>query len=150
MSEKMSKLGRSCSDAGMQDDRRRNIFSETSMRSCESRCLCDGRVTQQGHVNLDRRDLLTAPVDEVLDPSMHSKESFVVEASEIAHAKPTIDKGCPVELRIIQVTGRQGGSSNQDLPVLAWGHWKPCLADNDKGAGPRLAACSRFALARKG
>src|SRR5258708_23030984 len=54
VSEKMSKLGRSCGDAGLQDDRRRNIFSETSMRSREGRCLCDGRVTQQGHVNLDR------------------------------------------------------------------------------------------------
>src|SRR5262249_4247115 len=70
-----------------QDDRRMNFLAVLGVRSREAYRLGHRWMFQQGRVHLERRDLLAAAIDELLDSPGQRQVTVLVQKSLIARAK---------------------------------------------------------------
>src|SRR5262249_59362633 len=99
--------------------------AETRMRDCEDHGLGHVRMAQQRQLDLGRSDLLSAPIDDIFYPADDEKVSILVQIPKVAGEKPPVAKGSGVGGRVFQVSPRDGGTSQGDLPVYAGGGFSP-------------------------
>ena len=74
------------------------------------------RVCEERLLDLARRDLLAAPVDDLLGPAGEREVSVVVEMAEVSGAEPPVGRERrEVDLRIGEVRARDVRSAHHDL-----------------------------------
>src|SRR5438046_932586 len=82
----------------LQDDGRVHLLAERLVRYREGDRLAHRRVAQEDIVNLQRGDLLAAPVDQFLQSPSEGEVAIRINLSLIAGAEPAVDKGGRVRL----------------------------------------------------
>src|SRR5262245_63149696 len=112
----------------MQHDRRGNVLAQARMRDGVGRGFRDLRMTLERAVDLERSDLLAAPVDQLLAAAADGEKSLLVEAADVARSKPAVDEDRPVELGGVDVTGRHGRAAHQDNSLPVRGETAPTRA----------------------
>ena len=107
------------------------------------RCgLGDRRVANQHIINLNWPDLLAASINQIFLPAVKCEEAFLIEATDVARFKPTIDEGCSIEFWGIKIAGNYSGTAHQNFALLAGRKPTSILSDDDDGIWPRNAACA--------
>ena len=119
-------LCRGCREIRAQHHGGGKILAQGGMGYGKGHRLGYGRVLQQDLVNLPRRDLFTAAIDDFLDPARKEKVPFLVKIPFIAGAEPALDECGPVCCRIVLVAPHDVRTANDDFAFLARGKRFPC------------------------
>ncbi len=92
-------------DAGsrLEHDGRNDLLAEPWMRNAERRRVGDSRDCAQNRIDFERRDLVAAAIDDLLDAADEVQLAGAVEAREIAHPEPTIDEIRGIEIRVVEI-----------------------------------------------
>ncbi|MET3365119.1 hypothetical protein ABIF60_006514 [Bradyrhizobium japonicum] len=106
------------------------------MRHREHASLQHGRMAEQDLFHLERRDLLPAAVDDVLDAADDEEIAVSVEIAEIAGPEPAVAEGGLCRRLVVVIAAAHVRSAQHDLATLAA---RKCTArlvhDGDLGAG---------------
>src|SRR6266851_10267295 len=86
-----------------QDDSRRDLLAPRWMRDSKGDGLLHRRVALEHLVDLARRDLFAAAVDELFDAADEAQVAGAVERALVAGAKPPVYKRVGVRLRVVLV-----------------------------------------------
>src|SRR6185437_16971835 len=108
-----SRLVHACSR--ITDDRCRDVLTEGGMGDGEHRGLADLRVGQQRLLYLSRRDLFPTTIDQLLQSAGQGQETRIIENAPVTCAQPTVDEGCGVGVRVIEVTSHHPGPADDHL-----------------------------------
>jgi hypothetical protein len=106
-------------DAVAQHHRGRNLLAEARMRCCESDRLRYRRMPQQRVLDLARRDLLTAAVDQLPESTRQVDVTVVVDAPLVAGAEPAVRECRCVAVRIRLVARGHGVAADYQLADVA-------------------------------
>src|SRR5216683_1234710 len=98
-----------------QDDSRRDLLAPRWMRDSKGDGLLHRRVALEHLVDLARRDLFTAAVDELFDAADETQVAGAVKRALVAGAKPPVHERVGVGLRIVLVPVHHIGPANADL-----------------------------------
>src|SRR5262249_22457680 len=126
-----------------------DLRAETRMRDCEDHGLGHVRMAQQRQLDLGRSDLLSAPIDDIFYPADDEKVSILVQIPKVAGEKPPVAKGSGVGGRVFQVSPRDGGTSQGDLPVYAGGDFPAFRVEDCYFGGGGLSDPPPLASAQK-
>ena len=85
------------------------------VRQAHDRGLLDRRVTQQRALDLDRRDVLAAADDHVLDPVADLDVAVRVHHGGVAGVEPAVAHGPLGGLRVVVVPGHDDVPADHDL-----------------------------------
>ena len=140
-------LGRRRSVA--QHDGRSHLFSQLLVGQREGDRLRHRRMVEQRLVDLARRDLLAAAIDDLLEPPGQAQIAVLVDPPLIAGAQPPLGEGRGVRLRVGEIAAGHVAAADHHLPGLAGGQ-QPAGAVHDRDLGPRRHAHrARLARARR-
>jgi hypothetical protein len=117
-------------------DNGRNLLTEAGMRKTERGGFRNIGMPQQHLIDLERRDLLAASIDLLLEPPGEHEISVGIESALVAGAKPAVDErlgiGCAVRL----VPAHNRGTADHDLAGFARGEKVARFVQNsDPGTG---------------
>ena len=73
------------------------------------------RVRQKDRIDLVWRNLFPAAIDYVFEPSIHEEVAICISATEVAAAKPSIDETRGVCVGVVEISGRNGCTSDPDF-----------------------------------
>ena len=102
-----------------EDDGRHYIFPEPRVRRRKRDRLRNVRVAKDGLIHLPRGDLLSAAVDQLLDPAGDIEVAPGVAVSQVAGAKPAAGERRGVRLGVVLVARHDVRPANDDLAGLA-------------------------------
>src|SRR5262249_35931090 len=91
----------SLADRRLDDDRGGHFLAPRLVRHAEADGLGDRRVRQQHFVDLARRNLFAAPIDQLLDARDERQVALRVEEPLIARAEPAVGERLRVRFRIV-------------------------------------------------
>ena len=92
-----------------------DLLAEARVRNAECSRLLDAWQRFDREIDLSRRDLFAAAVDDLLDAPRDMNVTLRVDATEVARAKPRARELGRGELRIIEVTAKDQRPANDDL-----------------------------------
>ena len=87
-----------------QDDGRGDILAELAVRQRERHRLQHRGMIHQRFIDLARRDLFAAAIDDLLQPSGDREIAVGVDGALIAGAEPAVDESFAVGLRVALIT----------------------------------------------
>src|SRR5439155_16407185 len=96
-----------------------HLFAVDPVRDPEAYRFGDRRMTQQRFIDLARRNLLAAAIDQLLDSANQSQIAFVIQVALIACAKPAIRERCGISLRVAFVPAEDVRPFDRHLPCRA-------------------------------
>src|ERR1700730_4703005 len=102
----------------MQYQGRGYLFAQCWMRAAKCDRGRDCGVLQQNLVYFMRRDIFSAPDDDVLYPARQMQITVFVQHSLVARAKPSIHEAVSVGFGIVLITPKHACSLNDDFPSL--------------------------------
>src|ERR1700722_298870 len=70
---------------------------------------------QQDIFDFRRRDLLSAAIDQILDAPGQGEIAVVIDRANVASAKPTIDEGRGISLRVVAIAAHHVRTAYYDL-----------------------------------
>src|SRR5262245_47242471 len=114
------------------------------MGNSVSRCLCYRGVSHQSLVDLDGGNLFSAPIDQLAEATMASKEPRCVQDSDTAGSEPAANEHRPTEVWSIEIARDQAGSAHPNLASLTGSDLAPLANDNHDRASRGDPTSSRF------
>mmetsp|Transcript_14679 Transcript_14679/g.32233 ORF Transcript_14679/g.32233 Transcript_14679/m.32233 type:complete len:325 (-) Transcript_14679:714-1688(-) len=97
---------------------RHDLLAILLVRCCEGHCLCHGLAGQQSCIYLQRRDLFTAAVDELLQAACQSQVALSIKHALVASVEPAMGEGLFICLGIVVVARRDVLALDADLAHL--------------------------------
>jgi hypothetical protein len=101
------------------DDGGADLLAQPRVRDGEHDSLGHRGVGEQRVLDLGRRDLLSAPVDDLLAPPAEKEVTVAVEEALVAGAKPAVDEGALVRSRRAHVAAEDALAPDRHLAVRA-------------------------------
>src|ERR1700722_8093279 len=98
--------------------------------------LGDSGMAREHVIDLGRRNLFTAAIDQIIFAAANREKTFLINAADVSGFKPTIDKSRGVEFRRIEVTRDDSGSPDENLALCPWGERAPILSGDNNGIRP--------------
>ncbi|OJU35201.1 MAG: hypothetical protein BGN94_17355 [Rhizobiales bacterium 68-8] len=133
--------------AGAAHDRGGHLLAQRRMRQREGGGFRDVRMLGQKQVDLGRRDLLAAAVDDVLKPAGEEEEAVGVEIALVAGAQPVAAEEVAAR-GLVLVAGHDVGPADQHLAAARRGQLVAEDVGDAHGGAERPADRARPALRR--
>src|SRR5439155_999148 len=108
----------------LEHHRRRHLLAQLVVRNSKSKRELDGGVVHQDDIHLQRRYLLSSPVDHLLQAAADAEISLSVQRALVPGAEPAVGERPGVGLRIVQVAAGHVGAANHDLAAFPSSQWK--------------------------
>ncbi|KAF1852476.1 hypothetical protein Lal_00037208 [Lupinus albus] len=136
--------------AGLADDHRQPALAPLGIGHAQHRHFGDGRMRQQGFLDLARIDVGAARDIHVRGTSGDVEEAILVHMPEVAGMEPVMLEGLGIGLRIVVIAHEDSRSAHTDFTGLEGGQFLSIVVqDGDLHAGTRHAAAA-YACLRMG
>src|SRR5581483_4541935 len=122
----------------------------TGVRHRKYRRFGNGRMACQRVVDLSRRNLIAASIDQLVQPTVKCQEPLIIETANVPRFKPTIDKQFSIKLRRANVARHYGWTAHKNFALLPGRKPATIFAYNDNSTRPWNAACASFKSTRRG
>src|SRR5882672_3235896 len=104
----------------MKYDRGADIFAEPRMRQGEGRRLTDRGMAEQRLLDVVRRDLLAAAIDDLLGAADDPQEAVIVDGAKVAGGQPAVLEAAWYAVDAVEkVAGHDARSAQDHLTGLA-------------------------------
>src|SRR5262249_24758068 len=110
-----------------QGPRRRDLFSVLGMRNAEAHRFGHSGVGKQDLVDLTRRNLFTAAVDQFFQATNQGEIAIDIEDALVAGTKPAVGKGGGIGLRVIVIAAGDVWPLDDNLALRASREQSTCV-----------------------